>query len=130
MMLYDLLQAYEFDEIMPIITDMFPGTGKYEKPLRQAWNILLDMNPVLSKKNIRYKVMQGSRADESYMGAEDKDFDSPWEVIIGKNVSREKGVDLSDAELLANCLVNICFIGYHPKEFDKAYAELTRPERV
>lgn len=115
---------------MPIITDMFPGTGKYEKPLRQAWNILLDMNPVLSKKNIRYKVMQGSRADESYMGAEDKDFDSPWEVIIGKNVSREKGVDLSDAELLANCLVNICFIGHHPKEFDKAYAELTRPERV
>ena len=130
MMLYDLLQAYEFDEIMPIITDMFPGTGKYEKPLRQAWNILLDMNPVLSKKNIRYKVMQGSRADESYMGAEDKDFDSPWEVIIGKNVSREKGVDLSDAELLANCLVNICFIVHHPKEFDKAYAELTRPERV
>lgn len=130
MMLYDLLQAYEFDEIMPIITDMFPGTGKYEKPLHQAWNILLDMNPVLSKKNIRYKVMQGSRADESYMGAEDKDFDSPWEVIIGKNVSREKGVDLSDAELLANCLVNICFFGHHPKEFDKAYAELTRPERV
>ena len=38
-MLYDLLQAYEFDEIMPIITNMFPGTDKYEKPLREAWNL-------------------------------------------------------------------------------------------
>lgn len=129
MMLYDLFQAYEFDEIMPIIVDMFPGTGQYEKPLREAWNLLLEMNPVLSKKSIRYKLMQGSRADESYMGAEDKDFDSPWEVILGKTLSRDKGVDLSDAELLANCLVNICFIGHHPKTFDKAYAELTQPER-
>ena len=75
-MLYDLLQAYEFDEIMPIITNMFPGTDKYEKPLREAWNLLLSMNPVLSKKNIRYKLMKGSRAEESYMGAEDKDFDA------------------------------------------------------
>ena len=106
-MLYDLLQAYEFDEIMPIITNMFPGTDKYEKPLREAWNLLLSMNPVLSKKNIRYKLMKGSRAEESYMGA---------------------GVDLSDAELLANCLVNICFIGHHPKAFDKAYNELIKAE--
>ena len=127
-MLYDLLQAYEFDEIMPIITNMFPGTDKYEKPLREAWNLLLSMNPVLSKKNIRYKLMKGSRAEESYMGAEDKDFDATWEVIIGKNLSREKGVDLSDTELLANCLVNICFIGHHPKAFDKAYNELIKAE--
>ncbi len=72
--------------------------------------------------------MKGSRAEESYMGAEDKDFDATWEVIIGKNLSREKGVDLSDAELLANCLVNICFIGHHPKAFDKAYNELIKAE--
>ncbi len=29
MKLKDLLQAYDFDELMPIIADMFPGTGKY-----------------------------------------------------------------------------------------------------
>ena len=42
---------------------------------------------------------------------------------------RERGIDLSDAEILANSLVNICLIGTHPRKFDAAYAELTRPER-
>lgn len=129
MKLYELLQAYEFDELMPVIVDMFPGTGKFEKPLREAYDILVTMKPISSKKEIRYKILPGSKGDEQYMGAEDQDFDTTWEVCLGKNVSREKGVDLSDAELTANCLVNVCFIGKHPRTFDRAYAELTKPQR-
>ncbi len=129
MRLYELLQAYEFDEIMPVIIDMFPGTGKYKDQLQQAYDTLLAMRPQPSKRGIRYKIMQMSGTGESYLGAEDRDFDTNWEVCIGKDVSREKGVDLTDAELVANCLVNICFIGHHPHSFDKAYAILTKPER-
>lgn len=128
MRLYDLLQAYEFDEIMPVIADMFPGTGKFREQLREAWGILLSMKPAPAKKNIKYKFMQGSNAEEQYIGAEDCDFDASWEVIIGKNLSRDKGVDLNDAEMLANCLVNICLIGKHPKSFEKSYRILSAPD--
>ncbi len=129
MRLYELIQAYEFDEVMPVIVDMFPGTSKYEKPLKQAYDILLEMKPVASKKDIRYKILTAPNSDEQYMGAEDRDFDTTWEVCLGKNISREKGVDLTDIELVANTLVNICFIARHPKSFDNAYAELTKTQR-
>lgn len=129
MRLYELIQAYEFEEVMPVIVDMFPGTSKYEKPLRKAYEILREMKPVPSKKNIRYKILPAPGGNEQYMGAEDRDFEGTWEVCIGKNLSREKGVDLTDIEMLANALVNVCFIARHPRAFDEAYAELTKPER-
>ena len=129
MRLYDLLQAYEFDEIMPVVVDMFPGTGKFRPQLRKAWDMLLEMTPVPSKKGIKYKLMKGSSENEQYVGAEDRDFDASGDVIIGKNLSRDRGVDLNDAEMLANCLVNICLIGKHPKSFEKAYQILSFPDR-
>ncbi|MGI6242858.1 MAG: hypothetical protein ACOYJK_04910 [Prevotella sp.] len=129
MRLYELLQAYEFNEIMPVITEMFPGTGKYQKPLQKAYDILLDMKPVSTKKEIKYRILSSPDGKEHYMGAEDRDFDTTWEVCLGKNLTKEKGVDLSDIEMIANALVNICFIARHPHAFDQAYAELTRPER-
>lgn len=129
MILYDLLQAFDFDEVMPVINDMFPGTAKFRPQLHEAWDTLLAMNPVPSKKSIRYKFIKAENADEQYIGAEDRDFDAPWNVILGKNLVREKGVDLNDTEMIANCLVNICLVGRHPKSFDKAYKILSTPDR-
>ena len=114
---------------MPVIVDMFPGTGKYRGQLREAWDTLLGMRPVPSKKEIKYEFIKGANDDEQYVGADDRDFDTTWEVIIGKNVSREKGVDLNDAEMLANCLVNICLIGKHPRSFENSYRILSTPDR-
>lgn len=126
MKLYELLQAYSFNEIMPVVVDMFPGTGKYRKPLQKAWELLADMKPVPSKRSIVYKIIPQPGTNHSYMGAADSDFNTTWEACLGKDVVRSKGVDLSDEELLANCLVNICFIARHPKAFDQAYQELKR----
>ena len=108
---------------MPVINEMFPGTAKYREPLKEAYTILESLRPVNSSKSIRYKVMKGN-GDEQYMGAEDANFRGNWEVIIGKDVSREKGVDLSDIELLANCIVNMCFISNYPKRFEQAHQAL------
>ena len=116
MRLYELLQAYEFDEIMPVIVDMFPGTGKFRGQLHEAWDTLLRMRPITSKKEIKYKFMKGAKEDEQYIGADDHDFDT-------------KGVDLNDAEMLANCLVNICLIGKHPRSFENSYRILSTPDR-
>lgn len=128
MKLQQLLLAYEFDEIMPIINDMFPGTAKYRKPLKTAYDIMTTLKPVASRKTIRYKIMDAPEGNgEQYMGASDADFRGLWEVSLGKEVTRERGVDLNDADVLANCLVNLCFLGTYPKEFEKAHRELLRP---
>lgn len=129
MRLYEYLQAYDFDELMPVIAEMFPGTGKFQQPLKLAYTILTDMTPVSSKKEIKYKILSSPNGNEHYVGAEDRDFDTNWAVCLGKNLSREKGVDLSDEEMVANALVNVCLIAKHPREFDSAFEELTRPDR-
>ena len=71
MKLIHLLQAYDFDELMPIINEMFPGATKYGKALREAYDTLLELKPVASKKPIRYKLMQDDNSSNSFMGAED-----------------------------------------------------------
>lgn len=126
MKLYQLLQAYEFDEIMIAVNDMFPGTKKYRSPLKKAYDILTSLRPVDSKKTIRYKILKDEDRAEQYMGAEDTCFTTTWEVYLGKSVSREHGVDLSDVELAANCLVNLCFLGTCPKEFEPYRQQLRR----
>lgn len=126
MTLFQLLQAYDFDEIMATVNAMFPGTAQYRPQLQQAYDLLLGMNPVESKKNIRYKLLHDADDDISYMGADDANFHTTWEVCLGKQVVREKGVDLSDQELAANCLVNVAFQARGPKAFDQAKAILMR----
>ena len=36
MKLQQLLQTYDFDDLMPVVADMFPGTGKYRTPLEEG----------------------------------------------------------------------------------------------
>lgn len=129
MKLYDLLGAYDFDEIMPVIVDMFPGTGKFRHQLKNAYRLLMDMRPVPSKKSIRFRIIHIPNSSESFMGAVDSDFDTTWEVCLGKDVSRERGVNLSDLELAANCLVNVALTARHPKVFDDDYKVLVTPDR-
>ena len=126
MTLHQLLQAYDFDEILPAINEMFPGTARYKKQLLQAYDLLLAMRPVESKKNIRYKLLHNAEDDISYMGANDQDFNTTWEVCLGKQVVREKSVDLTDLEMVANCLVNVIFTARPPKSFEEARKELMK----
>ncbi|HEY9550896.1 MAG TPA: hypothetical protein VIQ97_01300 [Prevotella sp.] len=126
MKLIHLLQAYEFEELMPVINDMFPGTTKYRKALKEAYDILLQLKPVESKKNIRYKLLHDANGNESFMGAEDANFATTWEVCLGKEVIREKGVDLNDIEMAANSLVNLCLLGRYPKAFEEAHQLLMK----
>lgn len=126
MKLHHLLSAYEFDEIMPVIVEMFPGTGKHRKSLQAAYDLALSIKPVFSKKSIRYKVLRDADSNLSYLGTEDYNFNAPWDVCLGKEVTRDKGVDLSDIEMAANCLVNLCFNAKAPKAFEPYLAQLRK----
>lgn len=126
MKLYQLLAAYDFNELMPVINEMFPGTGKYREPLEKAYDMLMQTTPAFSKKVIRYKVMQQGSNNEQYVGAEDVCFEGTWEMCLGKEVSKEKGVDLTNEELAANCLVNLCLISKYPKAFESYHSQLLK----
>lgn len=50
MKLKELFQAYEFDEIYPQIGLMFPKGRHLRVQFGNAYNLLLTLNPVASKK--------------------------------------------------------------------------------
>lgn len=126
MKLIHLLQAYSFDELMPIINDMFPDSNKFRKHFQQAYDVMINLKPVASKKIIKYEILHDDITNDSYMGAEDSCFNSTWDVCLGKDVTKEKGVDLSDIELAANCLVNLCLLGHYPEIFESAHQQIIK----
>lgn len=126
MKLKELFQAYEFDEIYPQIGLMFPKGRHLREEFRNAYNLLLDIKPVMSKKQIRYELMEDPDSNEMFFGADDHDFNGPWDVLLGKELKKGSKVDLTSEELVANCLLNVVLIGRHPRAFDKDFEKITR----
>lgn len=126
MKLKELFQAYEFDEIYPQIGLMFPKGRHLREEFRNAYNLLLDIKPVMSKKQIRYELMEDPDSNEMFFGADDHDFNGPWDVLLGKELKKGPKVDLTSEELVANCLLNVALIGRHPRAFDKDFEKITR----
>ena len=126
MELKELFQAYEFDEIYPQIGLMFPKGRHLREEFRNAYNLLLDIKPVMSKKQIRYELMEDPDSNEMFFGADDHDFNGPWDVLLGKELKKGPKVDLTSEELVANCLLNVVLIGRHPRAFDKDFEKITR----
>lgn len=126
MKLKELFQAYEFDEIYPQIGLMFPKGRHLREEFRNAYNLLLDIKPVMSKKQIRYELMEDPDSNEMFFGADDHDFNGPWDVLLGKELKKGPKVDLTSEELVANCLLNMVLIGRHPRAFDKDFEKIMR----
>lgn len=126
MKLKELFQAYEFDEIYPQIGLMFPKGRHLREEFRNAYNLLLDIKSVMSKKQIRYELMEDPDSNEMFFGADDHDFNGPWDVLLGKELKKGPKVDLTSEELVANCLLNVVLIGRHPRAFDKDFEKITR----
>lgn len=126
MKLKELFQAYEFDEIYPQIGLMFPKGRHLREEFRNAYNLLLDIKPVMSKKQIRYELMEDPDSNEVFFGADDHDFNGPWDVLLGKELKKGPKVDLTSEELVANCLLNVVLIGRHPRAFDKDFEKITK----
>ena len=119
-----LLQSFEFDDLFPTVAVMYPNARRHKKDFRLAFDLLMDIKPAPSNKNIRYTIIKDEVMGNSYFGANDQNFRSTWDVLLGKDVTRDKGVDLTDEEIAANSLINIIFLGKHPKEFEESYNSL------
>ncbi len=124
MKLYQLLQAFDFEELFPTVNEMFPNAHLHRDVFKKAFDMLCRIQPVMSKKTIRYELMEDPNSNDMIVGADDNSFNTTWDACLGKELKKGKGADLNDIELAANCLLNILFIGRHPQSFDKDYKKL------
>ncbi len=126
MKLYQLLQSFEFNELFPQVNEMFPNARLHRDVFEDAFELLKSIKPTLSKKVIRYELMEDPNSSDMFAGADDNCFKTTWDVILGKELKKGKGVDLNDVDIAANCLLNILLIGHHPTSFEKQYQKLLR----
>ena len=126
MKLYQLLQSFEFEELFPTVCEMFPNARLHRDVFEKAFKMLCEIQPISSKKVIRYELMDDPNSNDMIVGADDNCFNTTWDVCLGKEIKKGKGADLNDEELAANCLLNTLFIGRHPQSFEKDYRKLFR----
>lgn len=126
MKLKEYFQAYEFEEIFPYIGLMYPKARNQRKAFQYAYDLLLDIKPVATKKYIHYQLMEDPDTNEMFFGADDSNFNGPWDVLLGKDVRIDPKVDLSKEEIVANCLLNTILIGRPPKQFESDYNFIRR----
>lgn len=126
MKLKEYFQAYEFEEIFPYIGLMYPKARNQRKAFQHAYDLLLDIKPVATKKYIHYQLMEDPDTNEMFFGADDCNFNGPWDVLLGKDVRIDPKVDLSKEEIVANCLLNTILIGRPPKQFESDYNFIRR----
>lgn len=124
MKLYQLMQSFEFEELFPAINEMFPNARLHRDVFEKAFDMLCSIEPVTSKKVIRYELKEDPNSSDMIVGADDSCFNTTWDACLGKEIKKGKGVDLNDEELAANCLLNVLFIGHHPLNFEKEYKKL------
>ena len=126
MKLYQLLQSFEFEEIFPTVIEMFPNAQVHRDVFEKAFHMLCDIQPISSKKVIRFELMEDPNSSDMFVGANDSCFQSTWDVCLGKEIKTGKGADLNAVEMAAHCLLNILFIGRHQQGFDKDYKKLLK----
>lgn len=126
MKLKEYFQAYEFEEIFPYIGLMYPKARNQRKAFQHAYDLLLDIKPVATKKYIHYQLMEDPDTNEMFFGADDSNFNGPWDVLLGKDVRIDPKVDLSKEEIVANCLLNTILIGRPPKQFESDHNFIRR----
>lgn len=54
MKLYQLLQSFDFEELFPTVSTMFPNANLHRDVFQKAFDMLCSIQPVMSKKTIRY----------------------------------------------------------------------------
>lgn len=84
MKLYQLLQSYEFEEIFPTVNVMFPNAQLHRDVFEKAFSMLCDIQPISSKKVIRFELMEDPNSSDMFVGANDSCFQTTWLYVSEK----------------------------------------------
>ena len=126
MKLKELFQAYEFDEIYPQIGLMFPKGRHLRVQFGNAYNLLLTLNPVASKKQIRYQLMEDQILMRCSMEQMTMTLMVRGKFFLVRKLRKNLRLILTNEELVANCLLNTVLIGRHPRSFEKDYQAIVK----
>ncbi len=122
----ELFETFEFEDIFPTVANMYPNARRHKREFQEAFDILQNIRYTSSNKNVRYMVIEDKESHDTYFGAQDSTFKTTWDVLAGKEVKRDKYVDLTDEEIAANILINAIFLGNCPKSFEESQRILKR----
>lgn len=117
MTLKQYFQKFSFDEIYEELDLMYEFAAQHKEYFRHAYEILLELQPIATKKTIRYQVFDDPEMEESYSGAADHCFNTTWEVCLAKEVQVDEDCDLTDLELTTNALLCLVFMARCPRAF-------------
>lgn len=92
MKLYQLLQSFEFEEIFPTVNVMFPNAQLHRDIFEKAFDMLCNIQPITSKKVIKFELMEDPDSNDMFVGANDSCFQSTWDVCLGKEVKKAKAL--------------------------------------
>lgn len=124
MILKQIFEKYSFEAIFAELCEMMPVIGRKRADIQQAYDFLMSQSPVASKKRIVYQLIDAQDSDDCFVGAEDRCFEAQWNVILGKEVTVDDDVEISDFEIAVNSFLCILLIGFAPKRFIQLRDEL------
>lgn len=96
---------------------MAMDADRWHDVYKHAYDIMLDLQLIPSKKVIRYTVMDDPDSDDCFAGAPDSCFSTTWEVVLAKNIEVDEECDLSELELTVNAFLCTIYLGRCPKAF-------------
>lgn len=124
MILKEIFDKFSFDIIFAELAEMMPFLVKKRESIKEAYDFLIGVQPVASKKRIIYQLIESQESDDCFVGAEDRCFEAQWNVIMGKEVIVDDDIDISELEIATNSFFCILLLGYSPRRFAELHDEL------
>lgn len=117
MTLQDYYKKYTFDEVFEQLQFMLEDADNMKPALQKAYDMMQTLQPIPSKKYIRYQIIDDPESEEYFSGAPDSCFTTTWEVILAKEVTIDEECELSEVEMLANAFICSIIMGRCPRAF-------------
>lgn len=117
MKLQELLGKYSFDQLFEEIKLMAMDAERWQDVYHHAYDMMLGLQSIPSKKMIRYTLMDDPDSDDCFAGAPDSCFSTTWEVVLAKEIQVDEECELSELELTVNAFLCTIYIGRCPRAF-------------
>ena len=128
MTLKELVMQVSFEELLPYLKAMIKGHDNSLYAFREAYDRLRLMEPNPEYQGeVQISWSGDIDEEENYQPGEDDVLaicyldDDVWENELAKELIIHKNVDVSLAEIAANCLWEITFYGFSPNEISQTF---------
>lgn len=122
--LQEIFKSHPFATVFGDLVEMIPELSRKRQAMLEAYDFLLSVPPVASKKRITYELIDSEECADTLVGAEDRCFQGNWNVVVGKEVAVDDEAEISPREIAANAFLCILLLGFQPRRFEGLCGEL------